>query len=1234
MRARGTDRNGFSGSAPAADAPAPGKRTLTEALPMHPPAATGGERVAQLKGERAQSPVGPDMDAVHDRLVHSAGAPLDPQLAGPMGIELGHDLGGVKVHDSAVSHQITAEMGARAMTVGADVYFGRGQYQPTTETGRELIGHELTHVVQQSQGRTRGLDAKPEKEDGSRSALEAEADARGKRAADAVKAADVDWDHVDTARLKDKIKSIEAAGGDVPVVKRPGDRNHPLLVELARQLPRATAAKTGPAQLGRDTSYYPWPFDGTVYNRVEVTGLPTFLIHHDDGSSGVTYHMHPGHLNAVTSGENSRREGNFGVDIQGATKKHYTYETYKAATWDAQVQKETGATPGSRVTVRMYNDAFSNIEASDWFDVAPPPFVTPMGGPSEFHDTNSKVPFVVPTGVETTLSVSQFSSLSSGYTLTRSAVDSTTIQKSIKLGLTAEHDFKKPGPDGPQKVGEIGAEFGWGQATSQTISKGVSGMTSQLSSVKKDVTTGRTIKGTKDRNHVYLYPVWMAQSVLVTAYPYDPMTGEVLGKGPRTFYGNYLTIDRIQDLPAKEDGTIDPGAGNDAAIAAETKRLDDLKKPQEVGDGVQIALDREHEMVKDFDKQRLKALYKPGLQTVEDTMAADVHNDFSATDSSGLAASKTTDWNLSAGGSFMGLGGKFGISEAETKAQEFGDAVAKSGTKGSGSSVTVKMQIEGPSEAEMATRFVQVALIPMYRERLYKYRLWLDDKKTWSGWLPQRARSRQVMPAPAVSRQLVTQGSDMKPVAAEVHDERGALLKPSADQLSTGDKVEELRKLYMKETDAGRRKDIGDQIEKLLTGVSPQLEDLVRKAHPTLEAVDKKRNLWKITVNGKPCYSTLESLLDFTAPPAAVTDISQRVAIHDSTAADGTRIKTTQGLGGTSAQPRVNPYPADVDLYESVKVTGKDADATSRALAASIAKSIHTALEPVPGKQPLIFQHMTCGIYPPDAVKPRAGSIAAWRIADIDRGYLPYTSNQGDAQLTLAQAIANPNPEYVVNTFWKGPIDGKGTYGEFTRVINFQALDQAGKKLFETPQQGQAYQEVDLDLPAAHDGDRVVLMRKLSEDIQSRVKAGDWMKACKRAYTLARLTDNFRGVEELQSILNSDHAHVVQAFKQVNIFWDEVVKPGGLNSSMDSDTAQAQADLHEARIADVDKKLGAVWHDEIRNIKARKLGIAGNKGLYGALKYKVIQPLEEKAKDDAAFDKRARAALGKLGYLN
>ena len=56
--------------------------------------------------------------------------------------------------------------------------------------------------------------------------------------------------------------------------------------------------------------------------------------------------------------------------------------------------------------------------------------------------------------------------------------------------------------------------------------------------------------------------------------------------------------------------------------------------------------------------------------------------------------------------------------------------------------------------------------------------------------------------------------------------------------------------------------------------------DLASKGHRTV-VIDKKRNLWKITVHGKPYYSTLESLLDFTAPPAAVTDVSGRVGIQD-----------------------------------------------------------------------------------------------------------------------------------------------------------------------------------------------------------------------------------------------------------------------------------------------------------------------------------------------------------------
>ena len=47
-------------------------------------------------------------------------------------------------------------MDAQAFTVGRNVVFGAGHYEPDTEHGKRLLAHELTHVVQQT-----GAGARP-----------------------------------------------------------------------------------------------------------------------------------------------------------------------------------------------------------------------------------------------------------------------------------------------------------------------------------------------------------------------------------------------------------------------------------------------------------------------------------------------------------------------------------------------------------------------------------------------------------------------------------------------------------------------------------------------------------------------------------------------------------------------------------------------------------------------------------------------------------------------------------------------------------------------------------------------------------------------------------------------------------------------------------------------------------------------------------------------------------------
>ncbi len=62
---------------------------------------------------------------------------------------LGHDFSRVRIHTDAHAQSLAGQLGARAMTLGQDILFGQGEYQPEAAAGRHLLAHELTHVVQQ-----------------------------------------------------------------------------------------------------------------------------------------------------------------------------------------------------------------------------------------------------------------------------------------------------------------------------------------------------------------------------------------------------------------------------------------------------------------------------------------------------------------------------------------------------------------------------------------------------------------------------------------------------------------------------------------------------------------------------------------------------------------------------------------------------------------------------------------------------------------------------------------------------------------------------------------------------------------------------------------------------------------------------------------------------------------------------------------------------------------------------
>jgi hypothetical protein len=80
------------------------------------------------------------------------GQPLTQPLRGFFESRFGHDFGRVRIHAGAQAAGLAESMQARAFAIGRDVVFGAGEFAPDTSRGRELMAHELTHVVQQEGG--------------------------------------------------------------------------------------------------------------------------------------------------------------------------------------------------------------------------------------------------------------------------------------------------------------------------------------------------------------------------------------------------------------------------------------------------------------------------------------------------------------------------------------------------------------------------------------------------------------------------------------------------------------------------------------------------------------------------------------------------------------------------------------------------------------------------------------------------------------------------------------------------------------------------------------------------------------------------------------------------------------------------------------------------------------------------------------------------------------------------
>ena len=163
MRDYELERTGLAAHRRAPEAPAPERApapavqrspALDAAAVMHLQRAAGNQSVVQLLAgdEEAASPV-------QSVVGSGGGSPLPADTRAGMESAFGTSFGHVRVHTDDTASKSAEAVGAHAYTVGSDVVFRSGQYNPSTPTGQRTIAHELAHVVQQSKGPVDGTDA-------------------------------------------------------------------------------------------------------------------------------------------------------------------------------------------------------------------------------------------------------------------------------------------------------------------------------------------------------------------------------------------------------------------------------------------------------------------------------------------------------------------------------------------------------------------------------------------------------------------------------------------------------------------------------------------------------------------------------------------------------------------------------------------------------------------------------------------------------------------------------------------------------------------------------------------------------------------------------------------------------------------------------------------------------------------------------------------------------------------
>ena len=123
-------------------------------------------KILQAKGMSGQTPeVTPSLES-HIQQRQGLGQSMTKMTRNKMESSFGADFSDVNIHTDNYAVQMNQALNAQAFTIGNNVFFNSGKYTPGSSAGDQLLAHELSHVLQQREGRQPCIQRKDAQEQG------------------------------------------------------------------------------------------------------------------------------------------------------------------------------------------------------------------------------------------------------------------------------------------------------------------------------------------------------------------------------------------------------------------------------------------------------------------------------------------------------------------------------------------------------------------------------------------------------------------------------------------------------------------------------------------------------------------------------------------------------------------------------------------------------------------------------------------------------------------------------------------------------------------------------------------------------------------------------------------------------------------------------------------------------------------------------------------------------------